>query len=374
MANPSRAQTSSDHASPTIFVVGATGAQGMPVVKGLVADGAYSVRALSRDGGSERAQSLAALGNVTIVEGSFADEDVLRQGLRGCDGAFVNINGFNTGEKTEMFWAMRTYEIALEEGVRFFVYGNLDYGLKAAGYDSRFRTGHYDGKGRIGDWILFQNQTNRDRMGAALFTTGPYMEMVLSPGTPMTPTFEDGVLTWRVPLGDGAVPHVALEDCGFYVRWLFDHAELANGMNLAVAVDHVKYADLAAAFEKVTGHPARFVDVDLETYWREGPFAARADAPAGYNADPADKATMTVRQNFTGFWNLWKHDIVERNYALLDEIYPNRIRSVEEWLRRHDQAGRDLGKGSLWDRVQPENWKTESPILKGSADGRRGKL
>ena len=129
MTNPPQAQTSSDHASPTIFVVGATGAQGMPVVKALVADGAYSVRALSRDDGSERAKSLAALGNVTIVEGSFADEDVLRQGLRGCDGAFVNINGFNTGEKTEIYWAIRSYEIALEEGVKFFVYGNLDLSL-----------------------------------------------------------------------------------------------------------------------------------------------------------------------------------------------------------------------------------------------------
>nr|WP_185976182.1 hypothetical protein [Mycolicibacterium sp. 018/SC-01/001] len=190
----------------------------------------------------------------------------------------------------------------------------------------------------------------------------------------MPPTFEDGVLTWRVPLGDGAVPHVALEDCGFYGRWLFDHTELANGMNLAVAVEHVKCADLAAAFEKVTGHPARYIDVELETYWREGPFKVRADDPAGYNADPADPATMLVRQNFTGFWNLWKHDIVKRNYRLLDEIHPNQIRTVEQWLRRQEERGRVLGKGSLWERVQPDNWSAETSILKGSADGRRGAL
>ena len=63
----------------------------------------------------------------------------------------------------------------------------------------------------------------QSRMGAALFTSGPYIEMVISPVTPMTPTVEDGVVTWRVPLGEGAVPHVSLEDCGYYVRWLFDH-------------------------------------------------------------------------------------------------------------------------------------------------------
>ena len=29
-----------------------------------------------------------------------------------------------------MYWAIRCYEIALEEGIKFFVYGNLDYTIK----------------------------------------------------------------------------------------------------------------------------------------------------------------------------------------------------------------------------------------------------
>jgi hypothetical protein len=109
----------------------------------------------------------------------------------------------------------------------------------------------------------------------------------------------------------------------------------------------------------------------LDTYWRNGPLSAGADRPAGYNADPNDKSTMTIRDNFTGFWNLWKYGIVKRDYALLDEIHPNRIRSAEEWFRREDQRGRELGKGGLWDRVQPEN---RAPILKIGEDKRQGKL
>ncbi|MFF9803109.1 NmrA family NAD(P)-binding protein, partial [Streptomyces rochei] len=177
----------SSHATSTIFVVGGTGAQGIPIVRALVADKKYSVRVLTRDATSARAQALLALGNVSILEGSFADEDVLREGFRGCDGAFINIDGFNTGEKAETYWAFRSYEIAIEEGIKFFVYGNLDYALKKSGYDSRFRTGHYDGKGRMAEWVLFQNEKNRDRMGAAVFTSGPYIEMVISPLTPMQP-------------------------------------------------------------------------------------------------------------------------------------------------------------------------------------------
>ena len=361
------------YATSRIFVVGGTGAQGLPVIGGLLADGKYSVRALSRDAASRRAKALLELGNVEIVEGTFADETTLRAGFRGCDGAYINIDGFNTGEKAEMYWAIRSYEIAIEEGIRFFVYGNLDYALKKAGYDSRFRAGHYDGKGRIGEWILFQNQANRDRMGAAVFTTGPYMEMAISAMTPMAPSVEDGVVTWRVPLGDGAVPHVALGDCGYYARWLFDNPDRANGMNLEVAIAQVGYRELAAAFARVTGHPARYIDTDLEDYW-SGPLRAAAGLPAGYNADPADRSTMSFRDNFTGFWNIWKHEVIRRDYALLDEIHPDRIRTVEDWLRREDELGRALGKGSLWDRVQPENQLKHPPLLKLAEDRRRGRL
>lgn len=364
-------QSMSSRKSSEIFVIGGTGAQGLPVIRALVADGRYTVRALSRDPESRRAKVLSALGNVSILKGTFADEAVLRNGFRHCNAAYINLDGFNTGEKTEIYWAIRCYEIAIEEGVEFFVYGNLDYGLKASGYDSRFRTGHYDGKGRIGEWILFQNQTNRDRMGAALLTTGPYMEMAISSMTPMTPTVEDGVATWRVPLGHGAIPHVALEDCGYYARWLFDNRERANGMNLEVAIEHVEYARLAEAFERVTGHPAQYVDTELEAYW-SGPLKAAAHLPSGYNADPGDSSTMSFRDNFTGFWNLWKHGIIKRDYALLDDIHPGRIRTVEQWLRREDQLGRASGKGTLWERIQPDNLRTALPILKLSEDRRRG--
>ena len=210
-------------------------------------------------------------------------------------------------------------------------------------------------------------------MGAAVFTTGPYMEMAFAAMTPMTPSVEDGVVTWRVPLGDGAVPHVALEDCGYYARWLFDHPERANGMNLEVAIEPVGYRQLAEAFEKVTGHPARYVDTDLDAYWN-GPLKMAAGLPAGYNADPADKSTMSFRDNFTGFWNLWKHGIVRRDYALLDEIHPNRIRSVEQWLRREEHLARERGAGGLWERIQPENLHRLPPLLKLAEDRRAGRL
>lgn len=361
---------------PKVFVVGATGAQGIPVIRGLVKDQAYSVRALTRDQTSARAQALLDLGDVELLEGTFASEKDLRAGLKGCDGAFINIDGFNCGEKTEMFWAMRSYEIAFEEGIKFFVYGNLDFVYKKAKYNPAFRSGHYDGKGRVGEWILQQNKGNGDRMGAALFTTGPYIEMAISSHTIMTPTVENGTVTWRVPLADGAVMHVALDDCEYYVRWLFDHPEQANGLDLEVGIAHIPYSELAEAFEKVTGHPAKYVDTDMETYWNTGNMARAKDTSSGYNSDLSDPAAMTFRENFTGFWNVWRHSggnngIIQRDYDFLNKIHPNRIKTAEEWFRNEDAKGKRLGMGGLWERVQPQAIR---PVLKISEDGRKGKL
>jgi hypothetical protein len=82
---------------------------------------------------------------------------------------------------------------------------------------------------------------------------------------------------------------------------------------------------------------------------------------------------MSFRDNFTGFWNQWKHNIIKRDYALLDEIHPSRIKTVEQWLRREEQLSREAGRGGLWEAVQPENLQKHS-ILKIGEDQRRGKL
>ncbi|KAF4337922.1 nitrogen metabolic regulation nmr [Fusarium beomiforme] len=358
--------------SRRIFVIGATGAQGLPVCRGLTKDRAYSLRVLTRDKNSERAKQLAELGDVEFIEGSFANEDNLRQGYEGCWGAFVNIDGFNTGEKTETYWTIRAYELAIESGIKFFVFGNLDYGYKKSGYDPKFRCGHYDGKGRMAEWMLSQRKGHD--MGTAIFTTGPYIEMAISAQTVMTPRILDGVVTWAVPLADGAIPHVALDDCEYYVRWLFDHPERSDGLDLEVAIDHITYHDLAKAFQKVTGKPAQFIDIPLATYFEHMPL--RANTPAGYNADPNDPATMSFVQNFTGFWNMWRHSggnkgVVQRDYKLLDEIHPNRIKTPEEFFRREEEKRKAQGLASIFETIESGNL---GMILKLSEDGRKGKL
>lgn len=243
---------------------------------------------------------------------------------------------------------------------------------------------HYDGKGRVGEWILQQNTINHPRMRACLYTTGPYIDMAIAQQTIMSPSLEkdsqgEDVISWRVPLGTGAVAHVALCDVGTQVRWLIENQDRANGLDLEVSIAHIGYDDLAAAFQKVTGHKARYVDVSLEEYWTQGSLSKARDVAAGYNADPNDPATMTIRQNFTGFWNLWKASagntgVIQRDYQFLDEIFPQRVKSAEEWFRKEDTTRRKDGKGSLLESVLATTKGKGHFILKLHDDKRRGKL
>ena len=130
--------------SKKIFVIGGTGAQGIPVVEGekstlkellarnadsqkeLTKDGAYSVRVLTRDPSNQRAQDLAKLKGVELLQGRLDSDDDLRNDFKGCWGAWVNMDGFVIGKKNELFWGMRSYQLAQEAGLRFFVWANLD--------------------------------------------------------------------------------------------------------------------------------------------------------------------------------------------------------------------------------------------------------
>jgi hypothetical protein len=58
----------------------------------------------------------------------------------------------------------------------------------------------------------------------------------------------------------------------------------------------------------------------------------------GHSTDFRDETLQTYRQNFTGYWNKWKYSgenqgVITRDYRLLDEILPDRVKTVNEWMR-----------------------------------------
>lgn len=307
-----------------VLVIGGTGAQGAVVVEHLVKDKKYTARVLTRNPNSRRAQDLAKLGNVEFITGDMTNEDDLVRAFEGVGLAFVNTDGFALGEQAELFWGMRIYELAVQaKTVRHYVWGSLDYATLKGGYDKKYRTGHYDGKGRVTQWLLAQQQPSH--MIRSVLTSGPYMDMLYEL---MLPIEKDGVFLFAAPIGDGSIPLIALDDLGYYARYVFDNPEKNAGVNLEVATEEVSWQHLVSTFIEVTGKPAKFIDLSMEAYMSHFDEKFRIGGTG-----------MRFVDNFRGFWNMWHDKIIKRDYEMLYKIHPNHL-TLKTWMIKNKYEGR----------------------------------
>jgi len=157
---------------------------------------------------------------------------------------------------------------------------------------------------------------------------------------------------WEV---DGKIPLIAVEDMGPYSLWMFDNIDESAGLALKIATDEISFADIASTFTQVTGKGATHIHVPLDDYFPSAePYP---DAPANWAAGPhaiRDESTMTWRENFRAWWMFWGEGWPEkRDWALLDRIHPQRIKSLKDWMERNRYDG------------QPK------AVLKGAEDLRR---
>ncbi|KXG52207.1 uncharacterized protein PGRI_084910 [Penicillium griseofulvum] len=321
-----------------ILVIGGTGAQGIPVVHALAKSRRYSVRVLTRNQSSARAQALLQLPNVRLIQGTQDNQSDLRTAFRGVYGAWVNTDGFTLGEKNELFYGIRAYEIAQAEGVQHYVWANIEYALKNAGWNEDYHCGHMDGKGRIGQFILAQGQEGR--MKSSLLTTGPYMDMLFD-AMFVPQKQEDGSFLWANPAKDGKIPLTALDDVGYYSLWLFDNIKESAGVDLVVGTEEVSFAEIAKTFSSVTGKIGVHLYVPLEKYLPVAePYpGAPANWALGPDA-PRDESVQTWRANFSAWWRYWgEGHAIRRDFVMLDKIHPQRIKSLAEWMKKVGYEG-----------------------------------
>ncbi|CZT51458.1 related to nitrogen metabolic regulation protein nmr [Rhynchosporium secalis] len=320
-----------------VLVIGGTGAQGRPVVKAFASDGKYTVRVLARSTTSPEALELSAIPGVAVIAGDSYDEPTLRKVFAGVSYAFINTNGFAIGEKGETYWGIRMYELAREAGVKHFIWAGLIYSSKLGNFDPKYKCGHLDGKGRVSDFLASQPT---EPMKWSILTSCLYVEGLndlLRPRLGIAK--EAGTLAFVAPLGKGDLPLIYLEDYGAYARWMLVTPEKSTGLDLYVATEDIPWDQLAEDFTEVTGKKAAYVDVTLDKYFSLGIFPD-PEVVIGKSAVNANDTTlMTVRENFSGFWNAWKDNLSTRDYDLLDEILPTRVKSVKEWMIKTGYTG-----------------------------------
>ncbi|RDW85454.1 hypothetical protein BP5796_03779 [Coleophoma crateriformis] len=321
--------------SGTVLVIGGTGGQGVPIVEYL-SQNDYHLRVLTRNASSKNAKRLAALGsNVEFSIGSPDNEDELRAAFSGVDYAFVNLNTWALGIKNELYWGIRIFELAVQAGVKHYIWSTLDNYQVETRYDDDVRVVHYYGKSYVEQWMQAVPQSV---MKWSFVCTGPYIEQLWSVQHPKK--LDSGVYDFLLPLNDGAIPYTCLDDLGHYVRWILENPEKSSGLNLKVAVEHVSHKQLASVFTEVTGKPAKATNITSAEWFNQNGWEQFLDLKIGAASSlPEDPSLLTVRQNFTNWWKLYQQSgsnkgLLQRDYALLDEIYPGRTRSLKQWMER----------------------------------------
>ena len=267
--------------------------------------------------------------------GAPTDEDALRKAFTGVDYAFVNLNSWALGIKNEIYWGIRTFEIAVQSGVKHYIWSSLDNYFLETHYDDSLRTGHYYGKGNVEQWMSALPQTP---MRWSIVTTGPYIEQLL--GFQMPKKTASGEYDFRLPLKDGAIPYAALDDMAYYVRWIFDHPDQSAGLNLKLSVEHVSLPQLASTFTEVTGKPAKATNITIDEWFKEAGLEPVLNHRIGSSYVPWEEdMLLTVYEHFGAWWRLYqrsggRNGILRRDYALLDRIHPQRIRSLKQWMEK----------------------------------------
>jgi hypothetical protein len=195
---------------------------------------------------------------------------------------------------------------------------------------------HYEGKTRVTEWMKAQPQSP---MMWSVVTTGPYIQSL---GAMMRPTQDkEGVWVYQLPCADGAVPFIHLDDLARYVYWIFSNPSESAGLDLHVATKTATFKNVAESFTAVTGKPARYEPVSLDEWFKTGPMAPRAEAKLGPEKEwEIDDTLMTFQESFSGWWRTYQRgDLIKRDYALLDRILPDRVKSVKEWMEKTGYTG-----------------------------------
>jgi hypothetical protein len=157
----------------------------------------------------------------------------------------------------------------------------------------------------------------------------------------------DGTAVFKLPLDNGAIPFIHLDDFGGYVHWALSNLDESNGLDFGIATAHVSGPEIASALTATTGKPAKYVSISTDEWnaktWKGLPKGP--DTKVGFLSVKDDNALLqTYGQNFANWWHLYQSSagnkgLIQRDYKLLDEILPTRVKSVEEWMRKTGYTG-----------------------------------
>ena len=293
-------------AARLITVYGATGQQGGPVARALLASG-FAVRAVTRNPDSEKALALKKAG-AELFKGDLDDRSTIDAAVAGAYGVFLVTDYFTilhrvhddkVAEAEEVAQGKAVADASVRAGVKHFVYS----GLPEAKDIVHHPVPHFDGKAAVErylDEIGLPNTSVRYTCYHENFTS--YFKAQLQ---------ADGTYSITLPM-DGPLHSISVEDGGPVVAAVFKNPGEFIGRKFGITGDYKTVGEYAAVISKVTGKTVKYNQVPVEVF-ATFPFPG-ADELA-YMFDFYKKASF-------------------QDQALTKKLNPN-VLSIEEWAQRN---------------------------------------
>jgi uncharacterized protein YbjT (DUF2867 family) len=234
-----------------IAVIGATGSQGKGLVNALVNEGAFIVRAITRN--PEKYSGKAH----EVVFGDLNDLQSLKDAFKNAYGVFLVTNFWE--EPDEIAQAKNAIDAAKEAGIKHFVWSTLPNVESIS--DGEFEVPHFTNKARVDDLVRsagFEYYT---------FVQPPfYFQNFLHLMAPQPKP--DGSTGWTLPIDPTKKAfHMAdINDLGKVITGAFLHPEkVGNGAYVSLATELNSFNDILQAF-KENGEDHTFTRVPLEVF------------------------------------------------------------------------------------------------------------
>jgi uncharacterized protein YbjT (DUF2867 family) len=277
----------------TVLVTGATGRQGGPVVRSMLAQG-WKLRALVRDPGAAAATALAERG-AEVVRGDLENPASLETAVRGVQGVYSVQDFWAVGARREVQQGKNLADAARRAGVEHFVYSSVGGAERNSGID------HWEGK-----WEIEQHIRNLGLpatiLRPAAFMENYYIDQV-----------EIGILKGKLldPIrADKPYQTIAADDIGAFAALAFARPQDFIGLEIEIAGSELTNPQAAQVFSRVLGRPVRFQQL------------------------PMPLVRLVLGKEFYQMFRWFNAEGFKANIPELRRRYPEiHLHTLEEWLR-----------------------------------------
>lgn len=299
-----------------IAVTGATGAQGGGVARAILADpnGGFTVRAITRDPGKDKAQALAAKG-AEVVKADLDDVESLKKAFAGAHGVYGVTNFWEhfSAEK-EKAQAKNIAEAAKAAGVKHVIWSTLEDTRQFMSPDDKrmpllqekYRVPHFDAKAEANAFF--------NGVPTTFLVTSFYWDNLFMFG--LAPKKgDDGAYSWAFPMGNEKLAGIAAEDIGRTAYGIFKAGQQYIGKTVGIMGEALTIEEMSRKIEKGLGiSPVRYNAVD-------------ADAYRGFGFPGADE----MGNMFQADRDFAKEMLANRNLDEARKLNPQ-LQSFDQWL------------------------------------------